>query len=273
MHDSDEELHRVGRELAGLVLEQHTDWRSRRILDVGSGYGRLAIGLIDADFPGRYEGFDILAKQVAWCRSHLTPVSSRYRFHHLDVHNDRYNPRGRIPAESARFPVAGTFDGCAVFSVFTHMERVQIAHYLREIAGHLSPDGVAVATFFLWDETRLEAITSDAAAYPMRNERDRWTRFHSVQDPLLAIAHHTAYVEGMATASGLSVREVRYGSWAGDGSGTFQDVVVLGRSSGRARPRSSGPSTVWRAIRQHARRVRARARRRTGGAHDRADRP
>ncbi len=94
-------------------------------------------------FDGRYEGFDILPRHVAWCRDHLTPFAPAYRFHHLDIQNDRYNPTGRLDPATATFPVKGPFDVVAVFSVFTHMERPAIAHYLREVTRLLRPGGVA----------------------------------------------------------------------------------------------------------------------------------
>ena len=180
MQESDEKFLAIAEMLADLVLE----WAppGAAVLDVGSGYGRLAIGLMGRGFDGRYEGFDILPRHIAWCRRHLTRFAPTYRFHHLDIQNDRYNPTGLLDPVTARFPGKGPFDVVGLFSVFTHMDRPEIAHYLREVARLLGPGGVAVTTFFLWDEARLPAVSSAEAAHPMIHELDPYTRYASSDD-------------------------------------------------------------------------------------------
>jgi cyclopropane fatty-acyl-phospholipid synthase-like methyltransferase len=63
MSESDDQLVEVGRHLAA-ILRRHGLGESDRLLDVGSGYGRLAIGLVTTGFRGDYVGFEILRKQV-----------------------------------------------------------------------------------------------------------------------------------------------------------------------------------------------------------------
>lgn len=247
MRESDESFLAIAVMLADLILEQAGPGAS--VLDVGSGYGRLAVGLMERGFRGRYEGFDILPRHVAWCRRHLTPFAPAYRFHHLDIQNDRYNPTGRLDPVRATFPVKGPFDVVAVFSVFTHMDRPAIAHYLREVTRLLRPGGVALATFFLWDEARLPAITSAQATHPMIHELDPYTRYASADDHLFAIAHHALVVRGMAEGVGLEVAEVRPGGWDGSERTQFQDLVILRRPIAHA-----GPSSTLRWVRTAGRR-------------------
>jgi SAM-dependent methyltransferase len=227
MRETDERFVATAHELADLVLEHAGP--EARVLDVGSGYGRLAFGLVDRGFAGRYDGFDILPKHVAWCRKHLSPVVASLRFHHLDVRNARYNPEGRIDPTRARFPVNGSFDVVALFSVFTHMDRPSLSHYLAEIHRVLRPGGVAVSTFFLWDEARLDAITSSAAMYPMVHELDRDTRYMNAEDPLHAIAYRRSLVLDLIAEAGFQVEDVELGHWDGRTAPHTQDLVVFRR--------------------------------------------
>ena len=65
-------------------------------------------------------------------------------FRHLDIRNDRYNPRGRSQAGDVSFPTrSGGTDVAALFSVFTHMYRHDIERYLAEIHRVLKPGAVA----------------------------------------------------------------------------------------------------------------------------------
>lgn len=227
MRESDERFVATAHELADLVLEYAGP--DARVLDVGSGYGRLAIGLVDRGFTGRYDGFDILPRHVAWCRKHLTPVVPSLHFHHLDVRNARYNPEGRVDPTRARFPVSGSFDVVALFSVFTHMDRPALTHYLAEIRRVLRPGGVAVSTFFLWDDARLEAITSPSAIYPMVHELDADTRYMNPADPLHAIAYRESLVMDLIADAGFEVEHVEFGHWDGHDAPHTQDLVVFGR--------------------------------------------
>src|SRR3954447_19991659 len=72
------------RELCGLRPDD-------AIVDIGCGYGRVAHALLrSGGFAGPYLGLDILARHIAWCRAHLSPVSGgRFRFEHLDIRNGR----------------------------------------------------------------------------------------------------------------------------------------------------------------------------------------
>jgi SAM-dependent methyltransferase len=230
MGEDDERLVRTGSDLArelyaaGLSADQ-------RLLDVGCGYGRLAIGLRHTGFAGTYVGFDILGRHVKWCRRNL--ANENYQFRHLDVRNDRYNPDGTIEPAEATFPAAtARFDGCALFSVFTHMYPDNVARYLAEIHRVLRPGGWAATTWLLFDEERVEAVTSSRAAYPLVHELAPACRYESEDDPLKAIGYHEQAMRELVAAAGLRVRTVRRGSWAGDVPGPgFQDLVIIDKPS------------------------------------------
>jgi SAM-dependent methyltransferase len=231
MNDRDDETFlRIAAELAELVYSRGLP-RDGRMLDVGSGYGRLAIGLMETGYAGRYLGFDILKRHVRWCRRALT-TDPRYRFRHLDVVNARYNPNGTIAPEAVRFPCPdASQDCCALFSVFTHFYEADIRRYLAEIERVLVPGGRAVTTWFLFDQARLPAVTAPESAFPLVHVLDAVTRYETPEDPLKAIGYDEAFVRGLVEAAGLHVAEVTRGRWARDAdpgrSGTFQDLVVV----------------------------------------------
>jgi SAM-dependent methyltransferase len=231
MGEDDVKLVAVGDSLAALLLA-HGMTPDSAVLDVGCGYGRLAIGLLHGtDHRGPYLGFDILRRHITWCRDTVSPVFPTVRFRLLDVRNDRYNPKGTIDAARVSFPTrSGQTDVCAVFSVFTHLFRPDIERYLGEIHRVLRPGGVAVTTWFLLDDARLAAAISPAAMYPMIHELDAETRYADEQDPLRAIAYREDAVRAMIKAARLEIGVIERGTWAGEPGDNLQDLVILRRS-------------------------------------------
>src|SRR4029078_110360 len=135
---------------------------------------------------------------------------------HLDVVNDRYNPKGRVAPRNVRFP-AGTaqFDVCCLFSIFTHFYKEDVQHYLREIHRVLKPGGLVVATWFLYDEERLpRAIAS--SSYPMAHRLDEVTIFTEITAALRSSGFDETYVRTMVEQAGLEIVRIDRGSWAGE---------------------------------------------------------
>lgn len=229
MNEDDATFLRTGQVLAKTLLA-HGLAPDGRLLDVGSGYGRLAVGLMGSGFTGRYLGFDILRRHVRWCRQNLT-TDPRYGFAHLDVVNARYNPDGTIPAAEARFPAPDrSRDYCALFSVFTHFYADDVRRYLAEIHRVLVPGGRAATTWFLFDDARLPAVTGEDSAFRLVHQLDDVTRYETPTDPLKAIGYEESFVRGLVEEAGLEVVSVTRGSWARDQPpAQYQDLVVLQR--------------------------------------------
>jgi len=118
-----------------------------RILELGSGVGRNAVALRDQTDFASYDGIDVDAEMVAWCRDHL--ASASMRFHHADLHSSVYNPAGRPPT-TYRCPVDdASIDFSLGISVFSHLVRADAAHYAAELGRVTAPGGYAAHTFFL----------------------------------------------------------------------------------------------------------------------------
>ncbi len=217
MGEDDQDLVQIGHGLADLLVENGLT-ETASVIDVGSGYGRLALGIADAlSYRGRYLGFDILPRHVAWCAENLTPMAPNFRFHHLDVRNGRYNPTGLIDPAEVRFPSGSArYDVAAVFSVFTHLDEGAIRHYLAEIRRVLRWNGVAVTTWFMFDQDRLEAVTSPQSRFPMVHELASGVRYAFQDDPLHAISYDQALIREMVATAGLSIASEERGSWAGE---------------------------------------------------------
>lgn len=212
------------------------------ILDVGCGWGRLAMPLAARLGPaGRYLGMDAAAEAVAWCRRHIAEADGRLRFHHADIRNSYANPRGRIPAARAvLLPWEERFDRVVAFSLFTHLLPEALARYLAEAARLCRPGGALVATFFLLDAPARAAMAEG------RTDR-RFPAAHGIAriaDPAVpedAVAYDAGEVLALMDAAGFDA-EWRPGAWCPRGVAPFeyQDLVVarrrgVARAAGGAR--------------------------------------
>lgn len=132
-----------------------------KVLDIGCGNGRLAMGLDALGFTGQYYGFEIIHPCVEFCRMAFAD-SPRYHFAHVDVHSDHYWPKGAIRPEEVRYPyAANTFDTAVAMSVFSHTGRFVVAlANLKEAGRVLKVGGTFVSTWYLGDNFIMdEALT------------------------------------------------------------------------------------------------------------------
>ncbi|MCB0588107.1 MAG: class I SAM-dependent methyltransferase [Phaeodactylibacter sp.] len=212
-------------ELAG--LQPH-----HRVLDVGSGIGRIAVPLTEyLDEQGSYEGFDVVEVGVRWCEKAITSHFPNFRFTYVSLDNDLYRSGGGSAADF-RFPYPDEdFDVVVLTSVFTHMLPGEVANYLREIGRVLCPGGRCFATFFIWNE---EAARLSRANPHFTFPYDRG--HYRLMDEQVQAAN-VAYEEGylrreLIEGAGLKVEQAHYGYWAGrkkERCKDFQDILVLSK--------------------------------------------
>lgn len=181
-----------------------------RVLDVGCGPGRLAVGLQARGKPvGAYRGVDVEKTSVEWCRRHLEPRDPAFRFFHIDLANARYNPRGGAIPEDFRFPVdLPAFDVIYLYSVFSHMLTEDVRIYLREMRRILAPGGHVFLTGFF--EEGVPECEENPADYRME-----W------KGPLHCVRFDKAFFQSLAAEQGLTVAGFDYEAETDGQSGVY----------------------------------------------------
>jgi SAM-dependent methyltransferase len=183
---------------------------------------------------GTYDGFDIVAEGINWCRRRITRRYPAFHFQHADVFNQIYNPRSQFRASEFKFPYQdGTFDFVFATSVFTHMLPSDAEHYLSEIARVLRKNGRCLITFFLLNAESLQLTKSGAGTLNFEFARDGY-RINTPECPEAAIAYAEERVRDLYHKNGLQITgPIHYGAWCGRPEFmSYQDVVVAIRKSG-----------------------------------------
>src|SRR5262245_48492845 len=153
-------LIRLGTERLGLTTLASSD-----ILDVGCGV-RFAQALVNRDIPVRsYTGIEVDTSIVDFMRSQLEPFDARFRFVHWNVRNDLYNGHGdRLLSTETSLPVTQEFDVIWLFSVFTHLDRVEAAGMLKLLRRVIRPSGGLLFTAFV--DPALDGVENRQPARP-----------------------------------------------------------------------------------------------------------
>jgi SAM-dependent methyltransferase len=220
----------VGEELRRIVVDRGGLRPFDRILDIGCGAGRLAAPLTRYLTEGSYEGFDIDAELVDWCRAHITRRYPRFRFRHVDVESGLYNPAGAAHAADFEFPYdSGSFTFVLATSLFTHLVTADAENYLRQTARVLAPGGTLLATFFLLDDAS-EAMMASGKAHRdfPRTGPGAAHRTLRTDRPEAAVAYPSEWLRNALAAAGFSGDlRIADGSWCGRSDTlTYQDVVI-----------------------------------------------
>jgi len=139
-----------------------------RLLEVGCGPGRTAIGLLYASIPvGRYDGVDIDRRAIEWCRTFISRSHPEYHFWTVDAKHERYNPHGTEMTTTFSLPFdAGVFDIIYLHSVFANMSEKDVRIYTREFRRLLSPRGRVFLTAFV--EEGVPPVTVNPENYVMQ---------------------------------------------------------------------------------------------------------
>ena len=203
-----------------------------RVLDIGCGIGRMAIPLAGCLDAGSYAGFDVSRTMIRWCRRNITPRHPGFELEWAPIHNAKYNPFGTISATEFRFPYPdSSFDFAFATSLFTHLVRDEVRHYLGETARVLKPGGSCLLTFFLLTPRAEAEIADGAGPWPSR------TRSRAAPRPIPASRRRRSPSRSTRSGrcsdeAGLAVVEpIHFGRWANEPGGAgYQDIVIARRA-------------------------------------------
>jgi SAM-dependent methyltransferase len=183
-----------------------------RMLDIGSGVGRVAIPLTGFLSPAaRYTGVDLWPEGVDWCTRTITPRFPNFVFRHLDLRHHELNPTGGGPITGARLPLDDATVDFVMLGAINHLVADELQALVGEAGRALRPGGTYVGTWFVVDRTT-EALLPPAYR---------------------AVAGDDAALRGALAAGSLEISGFHPGSWRGDGGAlTFQDLVVARKTAG-----------------------------------------
>ncbi len=218
----------IGKEFLNYFIKLGELKSTDQVLDVGSGYGRMAVALSSfLSSEGSYEGIEIIPKGVDWCTKNITPNFKNFHFQLIDVKNDRYNPAGKQKASQFKFPFEdASFDFIFLTSVFTHMLPADLENYLSEISRVLKKGGKTFITYFLLNDKSKELISEGESLHKLPFDYEN-CRIEYQEDPEHIIAYEETDVINLYTKYGLDFSSTHYGNWCGrEDFVSHQDIVI-----------------------------------------------
>lgn len=136
--------------------------KDTKVLDIGCGQGRLPIGILRVIGELNYIGIDVDEKSITWCKKYIEKNHPSFRFQHLDVANERYNPRGHHLGAGFKFDLPkDSFGIIYLYSVFSHMREKDMRLYLSDFLRLLEDDGKVFFTTFVEEQVPNISINPD----------------------------------------------------------------------------------------------------------------
>lgn len=177
--------------------------RESRIFDIGCGQGRLANGILRTIGDIRsYVGVDIDRPSVDWCKRHIERHHTTFRFRHLNLYNERYNPNGIKIDDAFRFEQADkSIDVAYLFSVFSHTTEADMRTYLKEISRVVVDGGNLFFTTFV--EENVPGISINPEGYRLK-----------CAGPLHVVRYEKAYLFAILREYGYSLVDFTYATEA-----------------------------------------------------------
>lgn len=177
----------------------------------------------------KYEGFDVVEKGIMWCKKHITKDFPNFNFQYIPLNNDLYHFTDQ-KAEEFVFPYENnSFDTIFLFSVFTHMQPLEVQNYFNEIQRVLKTGGKCLGTFFLYDDKNEEVISSKQNKINFPYKRENF-RLMNEKVPSANIAFNEKYIDEMIKIASLKLENKIYGNWSKrtcEGLFDFQDILVF----------------------------------------------
>lgn len=144
--------------------------RNSKVLDVGSGQGRLPIGILRVIGELDYLGIDVEPASVDWCNRYIGQAHPSFRFLRMNVYSERSNKTGVRLDENFRFDVPSeSIDIVYLFSVFSHMTEEDMKVYLKDFRRVLKKTGILFFTTFV--EKDVPNISFNPDGYVFKKSR------------------------------------------------------------------------------------------------------
>lgn len=202
-----------------------------RVLDIGSGIGRMALPLTQYLDGGTYDGVDVSAEGVAWCNEQITPHYENFRFQHLDLAHPLYNPTGTMRTEAVRLPFEdASFDFIFLTSVLTHLMAGEVKAYAREIRRVMAPGGRCLVTTFLLNKPARQGLIEGKGILPFDGASDAREIYAYPDNPSAAVAFDEDYLLSFFWSADIRrTKPPVYGRWSGRNTpgDSFQDINLL----------------------------------------------
>ncbi|MBJ2153582.1 class I SAM-dependent methyltransferase [Paracoccus sp. IB05] len=221
----------VANHYAGILTSSELP-ENARILDLGCGFGRIAMALARRLGPDvAYTGLDPNADGIAWAQQNITPHYPNFRFRRIDVKSKPYNPDGTEDGARFRFPFDdASLDLVFMISVLTHVDLPTVETYLRETARVLTPSGRLVTTIFLLDTDVDQLLAAGRGHFALKYQNGE-SRVENPVNPELVIAHPRHRVLEIMDQAGFAKTVAVNGHWSGRPSAQpmdFQDLLIAG---------------------------------------------
>lgn len=219
----------TGESFTHYFIEQCGIKPTDRVLDLGCGFGRMAIPLTKyLTKAGYYIGLDVSKEAIEWGTAHITSLFPNFSFGLIDVWNKNYNPGGKIKGSEYKIPFGtDSFDFVFLTSVFTHMIADEMENYLSEISRVLKPKGTCLITFFLLNDESVNCIARGESTFQFNYQIDR-CKIEHIESPQDVVGYEESYIRDLMNANALRVTSIQYGSWCGRKDFlSFQDIVIL----------------------------------------------
>lgn len=173
--------------------------KNAHVVDIGSGLGRLATGMLAECGDVHYLGIDANREFVRWCRDNIEKHHPSFRFVHLDMANALYNPTGSFDGSSLKLPVDdASADVVNLWGVFTNMLPEDVEAYVREISRILRPQGRCFLTAFA--EDNVPDVTFNPEHYVP----------YACDSPLTVVRYSKQWLFSTFERHGLKVDDFRY---------------------------------------------------------------
>lgn len=221
---------KAGQQYLELFIKHGGLQSDHRVLDVGSGIGRMALPLTSfLSEKGSYEGFDIVPSGVKWCQENISRRFPRFSFKLIHLKNDLYSINGK-EADGFTFPYPDKeFDFVFLTSVFTHMVPREVENYMKEISRVLKPGGTCFSTFFIYNNFQQESTGKPFFTFPIDHG---YYRLMDQRVQSANVAFRQSYIEQtLAADNNLRIKTILPGYWndltTKNSRADFQDIVVF----------------------------------------------